>query len=72
MAAPRARRGLPNRTFVAGPEASLGQSGQRMVQVTSPNKALRLTASLLGAASLACSCPGRKRGKGETQCTSIT
>jgi len=53
MAAPRARRGLPNRTFVAGPEASLGQSGQRMVQVTPPNNALRLTASLLGAAPFA-------------------
>ena len=40
--------------------------------VRSPNKALRLTAALLGAFPLAPGVPRPKRGEGETKCTSIT
>jgi hypothetical protein len=54
-------------------EASFGHRGQPMVQVTGPpNKALRLTAALLGAFPLAPGVPRPKRGEGETKCTSIT
>jgi hypothetical protein len=61
MAAPAPVAGSHS-TFAAGPEASRGQIGQTMLQVTPPNKALRLTASLLGAAPLASKCPDRERG----------
>jgi hypothetical protein len=54
------------------PPCGSGRASLPGIPFGPPNKALRLTAALLGAFPLAPGVPRPKRGEGETKCTSTT
>jgi hypothetical protein len=68
MAAPAPVAGSHS-TFAAGPEASRGQNGQTMLQVTSPNKATPTHRFAFGSGPVCFGVPSEETGQREiTRC----